>query len=481
MAITTAAPTGSGGGPVRPQCKHTRGHISDSHFYGNSYATPESRAVFCDVCRAQRWLDVEVALAQAEAELGMIPHAAAAYIAAAADVDRLDLDAVRDEVARSRHSLVGLLRVFQETCADDSGQYIHYGATTQDIQDTAQSLEMRDVIDQLDSELRAIVECLTDMAEQHVDTLAVGRTHARAALPMSFGLKVASWVDELLRHAQRIDAMRERVLVAELFGGVGTMAGFGDRGPELLERFAARVGLHVPLVAWHVARDRVVEYVATLAGVAGTLARIADELRILSRPEFGEVEEGWTYGVVGSSTMPHKRNPERLEQVVVMAKLAASQVGVALSGMTGDHERDSRSLRVEWVCVPDVSHYCLAGCAILRTVLDGLEVHTDRVESNARAVADEIASESLMLLLAERIGKQNAHEHVYRLSQEAYGEGRTLREVIGQDEQTLALLDEEILRRTFQPSSYLGQSVELTASVVARGREWLHGGAASAR
>jgi adenylosuccinate lyase len=401
------------------ECAHERSHIVDSAFYGHRYSTVATRRIFCDRCRFQRWLDVEAALALAQADLGLIPVDAAIQISKAAQVDLLELGVVRQEIRRTGHSLVALLRVFQSVCGPDAGEYIHHGATTQDIQDTGQSLEMRDVLDEADRVLRAVLTRLTELAEAHESTVALGRTHAQPALPMAFGVKVASWIDELLRHVERIAAMRPRVLAAQLFGGVGTMAGFGDQALPLLARFADRLGLSAPLVSWHVARDRVAEYATTLAMVAGTMGRIADEVRILSRPEFGEVEEGWQHGKVGSTTMPHKRNPEACEQAVVMARLTAGLMPTALYSMSGDNERDSRSLRTEWVCVPDVSHYTLAACEIVGTILDGLIVHTDRMRDNTEAVADQLATEGLMLALGKHIGKQTAHEQVYELSQAA--------------------------------------------------------------
>jgi len=480
MATTTSRRPVVAEPALRPACDHARGHITDSYFYGNNYATPVSRAIFCDICRVQRWLDIEAALAQAQGELGVIPPEAAAGIAAAARVENIDLESMRTEVILSRHSLVGLLRGLQAVCPEGSGQYVHYGATTQDIQDTGQVLEMRDVVDRLESDLEGFVGVLAALAGRCSEIVALGRTHARAALPITFGIKVASWLDEILRHARRVEAMRERVLVAQLFGGAGTMAGLGDRGPELLERFAARLGLGAPTMGWHVARDRTVEYVATLAGIAGTLGRIADEIRTLSRPEIGEVEEAWEHGIVGSSTMPHKRNPERCEQVVVTAKLAAAQVGIALAGMPGEHERDSRTLRVEWACVPDVSHYCLAALTITAEIVAGLEVHAERMRDNAEAVTDEIGSEALMLALGERLGKQNSHEIVYDLSQAAYEEGRTLRELLRERKELSVLLGDETIERTFDVTAYLGASADLTGAVVDEARRWLQERAALA-
>ncbi|MEV4712770.1 adenylosuccinate lyase family protein [Micromonospora sp. NPDC049374] len=456
-------------------CRHERGHITDSRFYGNRYATAASRRIYCDVCRKQRWLDIEAALAQAQGELGMIPGHVVEGIVSAARLERIDLDAVQEEIERSGHSLVGLLRVFQAACPDGTGEFIHFGATTQDIQDTGQSLEIRDTLDEIDRELGEILGCLVELAEEHADTVAVGRTHARAALPMSFGLKAASWIDEILRHTERLATVRSRVVVAQLFGGAGTMAGFGTEGIGLLERFAARLGLGVPTIGWHVARDRVVEFVTTLAMVAGTLGRVADEIRTIGRPEFGEVTEPWRYGKVGSSTMPHKRNPERCEQVVVMAKLAAAQAGIAYSGMIGDHERDSRALRVEWACVPDVSHYTLAACEITRELVSGLTVNVDRLRENTRVVADQLASERLMLALGAHVGKQTAHERVYELSQQAHDAGGSLRESLDGCADLRRLLPDHEVEVIFDPARYLGASTDLTHRAVAEARKWLAG------
>jgi len=455
-------------------CRHERSHIVDSAFYGLRYSTSATRRAFCDHCRFQRWLDVEAALALAEADLGIIPAEAATKISKAAQVGLLNLDSVQQEIERTGHSLVGLLRVFQSVCDGDAGEYIHYGATTQDIQDTGQSLEMRDVLDELGTVLNDILARLAELAETHHATVALGRTHAQPALPMSFGVKVAGWLDEVLRHAQRIEAMRPRVLVAQLFGGVGTMAGFGDHALELVEGFAGRLGLSVPLIGWHVARDRIAEYVSTLAMVAGTMGRIADEIRFLSRPEFAELEEGWQPGKVGSSTMPHKRNPETCQQVVMLARLTASLTPAAMAAMSADNERDSRALRLEWAIIPEVSHYTLAGCEILRTILNGLVVHTDRMRKNVQVVADQVATERLMLALGKHIGKQSAHEVVYELSQAARRDGVSIQGLL-RDHSAGALLTDDELARIFDPARYLGQSSQLTKRVVAQARSWLDG------
>lgn len=454
-------------------CSHDRSHIVDSHFHGDGYSTPVSRGVFCDLCRMQRWLDVEAALALSQADVGIIGHDVAEEIARAARLERIDLGQLRRGIQATGHSLVSLLSALKESCGGPAGEFVHHGATTQDIQDTAQALEMREVMTEIDVDLEAIVAMLASLARGHRDTLMVGRTHAQPALPMTFGLKVSGWIDELLRDAERLDAIRPRVLVAELFGGVGTMAGFGERGPQLLERFCDRLGLGRPRVAWHVARDRVAEYLVTLAMLTATLARIADEIRTLSRPELGELEEGWVHGRVGSSTMPHKRNPEDAEQIVVMARLSRANAALGLEGMIQEHERDSRGLRLEWAAVADASHYTLASLLLLRRLVSGLKVHGDRMAEHAVAASEDICSEALMLALGKCVGKQTAHGLVYEISQDAQDRCLSLREAILSRAETAAHLSPEEVAAIFDPARHLGSAGALVDQTVDAAGHWL--------
>ncbi|CAN5709742.1 adenylosuccinate lyase family protein [soil metagenome] len=458
-----------------PTCGHERSHITDSRFFGDAYSTAVSRRIFCDLCRMQRWLDVEAALALSQAEIGLIPAQAASDIAARARIEEIDLEQVQEGIRHTAHSLVSLLAGLEQACPGDSGQFIHFGATTQDIQDTAQSLEMSEVLDEVDAGLRDVVATVVALAIAHRDTLMIGRTHARPALPTTFGLKVAGWADELLRHAERLAAMRPRVLVAELYGGVGTMAGFDGLGPSLVQRFAARLGLGVADIGWHVARDRVSEYLTTLAMLAATLGRIADEIRTLGRPEFAELTEGWRYGKVGSSTMPHKRNPETAEQVVMLARLVKMNAMLGFEGMIQEHERDSRGLRLEWVAVADASHHTLAALAIIGPLLDGLEVHGDHMADQAHAAAEKICSEALMLTLGRRFGKQHAHALVYEMSQHAQDQGWSLRQVLEQRNDLSEHLGAEAIEAVFDPRRYVGSAGDLVDQVVTRASGWLAG------
>lgn len=452
------------------QCSHERSFIVDSAFHGGGYSTKDSRRIFCDVCRLQRWLDVEVALALSQAELDMIPQEAANIIAKSAKIERMDLSAISAGIQRTGHSLVPLLRALERVAGSYAAQFIHHGATTQDIQDTGQSLEMRDVLDQVELDLVELLDRLDTLAVANRLQLTVGRTHAQPALPTTFGLKVAGWIDELTRHLERIRDARPRILVAQLAGGVGTMAAFRGQGLALLEKFAAKLGLSAPDVGWHVIRDRVAEFTFLLSSTTAALARAADEIRTLCRPEFGELEERWDEGRLGSSTMPHKRNPENAEQVVVLARLCRAQVPLGLECMIVEHERDYRGTRLEWPAIMSTSHYTLTALSLTRVVVDCITVRRQEMEETARELADLACTEALTFLLGQRIGQAKAFTMVHRLSQDAIDSKRTVRECALASQELNLVLERETILEIFEPHAYLGSSGELVDRVLARRR-----------
>jgi adenylosuccinate lyase len=366
---------------------------------------------------------------------------------------------------------VPLLRALERATGGYAAQFIHHGATTQDIQDTGQALEMRDVLDQVDRDLRDLLDRLDALALANRDQLTVGRTHAQPALPTTFGLKVAGWIDELTRHVVRLREARPRILAAQLAGGVGTMASFGGKGPALLARFAARLGLEVPDLGWHVARDRVAEFVYLLALIAASLARAADEIRTLCRPELAELEERWDAGKLGSSTMPHKRNPENAEQVVVLARLARAQVSLGLECMILEHERDYRGTRLEWPAVISVSHYTLTALSLTKVIVDSITVRRADMEGTARELADLACTEALSLLLGQRIGQARAFAIVHRLAQDALDREQTVRACALASHELSQVLDPEAIEQIFEPTAYLGSAGELIDRVLARRRQ----------
>lgn len=458
-------------------CHAPRSHIVDSRFYSGGYATMEARQVFCDLRRLQRWLDVEAALALSQAELGTVPEPAAREIAATARLELLDLAAIRDDIARTGHSLIPLLNAWQGVVSPEAGRYIHFGATTQDIQDTAQSLEIQEVLAILEGDAALIIHRLSVLAERYRDLVMIARTHGQHALPTTLGAKVAVWLDEMIRNGDRLRNSRQSVPVAQLFGGVGTMAAFGGNGIELLSRFSARLGLIPPLSAWHASRDRLAELLSTMAIVAGTLGKIANEICQLARDEIGELEEPFHMGKIGSSTMPHKRNPELCEQVVVLARLVRNKASLGFETLINEHERDYRAVRLEWAALTDASLYACGALSLMRTILDNLIVHEEKIRQNVAQAAGLIATEALMFRLAAKMGKQAAHQLLYEISMEARNGGRRADrpfiDLLADHPDIRSEWTREKLHAAMDPGRHVGLAGELTDRVVKEAGAWL--------
>ncbi|WP_018404636.1 class-II fumarase/aspartase family protein [Marinobacter gelidimuriae] len=443
-----------------------QGHITDSYFFGHAYTTDMARGVFDDRHRMQRWLDIEATLALAQAELGIIPSWAAEEIAAKAQLENLDLQAVQQGIRDIGHSFVPLLREFQRACDQGAGEFLHYGATTQDIQDTGQVLEMRDAADLILADLDDILDTLLGLCEQYRNQPMIGRTHSQPALPMTLGVKIAGWIDELARDRQRLTRSRDSIAVAQLFGGVGTMDVWGEDGILLLEKFAKRLGLKAPAVSWHTARDRIAEFIACLAINTATLARIADEIRTLARPELNELQLSFRHGQVGSSTMPHKRNPEKCQQVVVLAKLVKAQATLGFEAMLPEHERDSRALRLEWVAVTDACLYACGASGLMKQILPGVQVNAERMQKNLDEVAPFLGSEALMIILGRHIGKQTAHQKVYDICQSAIDQGQPLIDKVLADPVVTKYVSEQAIREGMNPLKHIGSSAVLIDRVL---------------
>lgn len=456
-----------------PCCHSPRSHITDSGFYSRGYTTAEARAIYCDFRRLQRWLDVEAALALAQGELDLIPGAAAARLAATAHLELCDLEAIKQGIAATGHSLIPLLDEWQKAAGPEAARYCHYGATTQDIQDTAQALELQDVCAVIGRDLAILIELLADLAAGYRTQVIIGRTHGQHALPTTLGLKFAVWLDELLRHADRLAECRRRLPVSQLFGGVGTMAALGKAPWKLLESFSARLDLVTPVTPWHTARDRGAEFVANLALLTGTLAKVANEICQLAKDETGELEEPFHMGKIGSTTMPHKRNPEMCEQVVVLARLVKACSGVCLDGLINEHERDYRAVRLEWVGITDASLYSCGALDLMKNILRGLIVHPERINQNLAGSACLISTEALMFLFGDKIGKPAAHQLLYEASMEARNSGRLLTELLAAHPLIAGKFSGKEIQEAVDPAGHTGMAAQITDQVVENARTWL--------
>ena len=439
----------------------------DCEVLGDLYGTPELRAVFDSRALVQAWLDVERALAEAQAEVGVVPAAAAVRIAAEADAARFDLEALGEGVAASKHPLVPLVRALAERCGEEGG-WVHWGATTQDIVDTALVLLARRAIEPIERDLALGLRAAVALAARYSDTPMAGRTHAQHAVPITFGLKAASWADELARAAQRLRRAAESASTAQLAGAAGTLAALGTDAAAVQEAFCRRLGLARADVHWHATRDRLRDLAHALSEIGAAAERICAEIVRLQSTEIAEVAEPATDAHVGSSTMPQKRNPMTCEYVIASARLLRGATSVLADSPAHAYERDMGYWAAEWVALPQA--LILAGGIVdkLASVLEGLEVDGERMQANLELTRGQIMAEAVMMELGRAIGHERAHALVLAASRRATGEGRSFVEVLRDDPDVASLASPGELERLLDPAGYLGLAPDSAAAVAGR-------------
>ncbi len=433
----------------------------DSKIFSDWFGSEEMRAIFTDEYRLQCWLDVEAALARVQAELGMIPREAAKEISAKAKVANLDLEKFKKEADRTVHPIMPLIWGLQKVCVREYGEYIHWGATTQDIMDTGMMLQLKAAAEIIFRDLRDIEKMLKHLAQRYRSTIMAGRTHGQHALPLTFGFKVAVWLAEVRRHIQRWEQSRSRILVGNLSGAVGTHAAMGRLGLEVQRAVMAEIGLGEPEITWHPARDRVAEFISLLAAICGTLGKIAKEIINLQKTEVGELAEPFIMGRVGSSTMPQKRNPHLCEAILALSKIVRYQAALALEGMVQEHERDMASWMMEWEIVPQACIYTAGALKHTLFVLRHLEVNEQKMRTNLDLLSGLILAEPVMFALAAKVGHQRAHQIVYEVAMKAYEEGRAFKDALLADERVTEYLSAEEIDGLLNPEKYTGLSEKI--------------------
>jgi adenylosuccinate lyase len=428
------------------------------------------KAMFSDRARFQRWLDVEASLARAQASLGIIPEHAAESISSKARVDLLDLSRYEELYRKSGHPMVAFLRLFQPIVAGDAGQFVHLGATTQDVMDTATMMALRDAQGIFYQSLRRIEGSLLDLAEQHADTIMVGRTHGVHALPITFGYKVAIWAREIRRNIERLEQCGGRTFVLQLSGAVGTMAAFGPQGPEIQALVAQDLGLGVPDICWHASRDRFAEFANLLALVGGALGRIAQEVYLLMATEVDEVREPWESGVVGSSTMPHKVNPQICQTMMSLGRKLRYDAAFVTEVMLVDHERNLEHFLGE---METLERACTEMGELLTLgehVARGLTVNAGAMRRNLDLLKGLLLSESVMIELGSQVGKQTAHEIVYEDAMEALHGDASFLDVLLADPRVNEHLGRNEIEMLLDPERYTGLAALMARDVVSRSR-----------
>jgi 3-carboxy-cis,cis-muconate cycloisomerase len=415
-------------------------------------------------------LDVEAALARAQARLGIIPPEAAAAIAAAARVERLDIAAIGASTSLVGYPVVALTKQLGAAAGPAAAGWVHWGATTQDILDTALVLQVRDGLDLVERDLRRLVAALAAKAAAHRDTVMAGRTHLQHALPVTFGYKCAIWLAPLLAHQGRLAELRTRVLAVQFGGAVGTLASLGDKGQAVVEGLAAELGLAAPDAPWHVNREALAETAAFLGLVCGSLGKFATDIVLLMQTEIGEASEPYQSGRGGSSTMPQKRNPIAGEYILAAARGVHALVPMMLGAMAGDHERSTGPWQSELLALPQI--FVLSGGALAHAVAlaEGMSVNAERMRRNLEATGGLIMAEAAMMALAEKIGRDAAHQAVQQACAAALTQGRGLGEALVAEPAIAAHLDRAAIDRLLDPAAYLGQAQAIVDRILARAR-----------
>jgi 3-carboxy-cis,cis-muconate cycloisomerase len=435
--------------------------LAGSDLYGPLFAAANMRAALADVARVQRLLDTEAALARAEAAIGVIPSRAAAVIGAACRAERYDVTALGEAARAAGNVAIPLVRALTaEVAKTDTAAagYVHWGATSQDIIDTALVLELRAGLDLLLSDLQAAASGFVALAEQYRATPVAGRTWLQHAVPIPLGLKFAGYAAALGRAQVRLAALRSHALVLQFGGAAGTLAALGGAGLAVCERLGAELGLTVPEAPWHAHRDRLAEVAASLAILAGSCGKIARDVTLLMQTEIAEAFEPAAPGRGGSSTMPQKRNPVAATMVLAAATIVPNLVATLFSAQVGEHERATGAWQAEWSTFPALLLVVSGAVRAIVEIAEGLDIDAERMRANLHITHGQIMAEAVMMALASKVGRQNAHHLVEEASRVASAEHRPLQDVLASNPKITQHVDPQELARLFDPLGYQGAS-----------------------
>ncbi|GKW06951.1 MULTISPECIES: class-II fumarase/aspartase family protein [Pectobacterium] len=440
-------------------------NVLDSVLFRDSFGTPEMRAIFDDRELIRKYVEVEIALANAQARCGVIPEGAAAEITASCNADTLDFELLRHETEIVGYPILPLVHQISKQ-AGQSGGYVHWGATTQDIMDTAVVLQIRDAFALIEADIDALRSILAGLAARYRNTPMAGRTHLQQALPITFGYKAAIWLDMFDRHAERLAQMRPRVLVGEFAGAAGTLASLGDKGLAVQKALMAELGLGVPTSTWHVARDGFAEAVNLLAVITGSLGKIGYDVMLMASNEFGELYEPFVKGRGASSTMPQKRNPISSELMLACSKGVRQQAGLMLDAMVQDLERATGPWHAEWIAIPESFILSAGALHQAKFMLNGLIVDEKMMLKNLNMTNGLIVAEAVMMGLAPYIGRQEAHDIVYDACRIVNEKGGTLADVLNAMPGVSSRLDPKLIEDLTNPVNYLGSAPEMVDQVL---------------
>ena len=431
--------------------------VTNSKIWGEMFGTKEMRDVFSDETTVQLYLDVEAALARSQSNLGIIPKEAGEKITAAANLTWINWDTLKTRTEIVGYPILPLVEQLSLSVDDGYGQYCHWGATTQDIMDTADVLQIRKGITLLSKDLNAVAVALSKIVKQHINTPMAGRTHLQHALPIPFGYKAATWLSSIDRHIKRLEEIKTRVFNVSFFGAAGTLASLGETdGLQTQANLAKELNLNVPDVSWHSIRDNFCEVTGWLALVGASLGKIAYDIMLMMQTEIQEVAEPFLHGRGASSTMPQKRNPISSEVMLACSKLLREHHSSMLDAMVLDHERATGQWHVEWYTLPNafiISSACLSSAKYL---LEGLEISVENMKDNMNKTNGLIVAESVMMSLAPHIGRQIAHDIVYECCRDSLKNKTPFIDALLSQASISNIFNRSKLLEIVDPANYLG-------------------------
>jgi 3-carboxy-cis,cis-muconate cycloisomerase len=439
----------------------------DSGIFSNIFATAPMRRIFSDTARVQYYLDIEAALARVQARLGIIPAEAAEEIVRHCNAAEFDFTLLKSATERIGYPVLPVVQQLVSRCRDGLGEWCHWGATTQDITDTATVLQIRDALALMEDDLGAIAAALARLAQRYRDTPMAGRSNLQQATPISFGFKCAVLLAGFQRHLQRLQQLRPRVLVGEFGGASGTLASLGADGLKVQAALMAELGLGQPEIAWHTMRDRIAEVGCFLGLVCGTLGKISLDVKLMMQTEVEEVFEPFAEGRGSSSTMPQKRNPISCVYIHACISVVRQHVAALLDAMVEDHERSTGPWEIEWIVLPEIFTLSAAALHHARFVLDGLQVDTARMRANLDITKGLIVSEAVMMGLGPALGRQRAHDLVYAICRDVVAGRGTFLDLLADHPEIRPHMDRAQLAALVDPANYLGLAGEMVDRVLA--------------
>ena len=428
----------------------------------DAYFTAEAMGeVFCDHGRVQAMLDVEAALARAQAGVGVIPHAAVAPFAAACRAELYDFQALGQAIGSAGNSAIPLVKALGKqiaSTAPEAERYVHLGATSQDVMDSGLVLQLRAALELIETDLTRLADVLAEQAQRYAATPLAGRTWLQQATPVTLGMKIAGWLGAVTRNRQRLNELKPRLLCLQFGGASGTLAALGDQAMPVAQALADELNLNLADQPWHTQRDRLVEFGSVLGLIAGGLGKIGRDISLLMQTEAAEVFEPSAPGKGGSSTMPHKRNPVGSAVLISAATRVPGLLSILFSAMPQEHERSLGLWHAEWETLPEIC--CVVSGALVQAlnIAQGLEVDSERMARNLDLTHGLVLAEAVSIVLAQRVGRETAHHLLELCCKRAVAEHRHLRAVLGDEPQVTVQLSADELDRLLDPAHYLGQA-----------------------